>query len=185
MVLRARIRSSHAAWCRPWNPSWLLATSFVCRRSTACVFIHQCSWGSFSAISLWIRSCMLNVSIAQAPPSCCCHRYFLYLVLIALLLPLLRGLSPVYSTEHIPKYRSIENFMKLSFQQVVIRFTLVLRAVQKISECTTFDVLAITFCGKLRLTSFLIRWNWNFVELLNIQKYTTIFFWGRAEYWWE
>ena len=109
MVLRARIRSSHAAWCRPWNPSWLLATSFVCRRSTACVFIHQCSWGSFSAISLWIRSCMLNVSIAQAPPSCCCHRYFLYLVLIALLLPLLRGLSPVYSTEHIPKYRSIEN----------------------------------------------------------------------------
>ena len=120
MVLRARIRSSHAAWCRPWNPSWLLATSFVCRRSTACVFIHQCSWGSFSAISLWIRSCMLNVSIAQAPPSFCCHRYFLYLVIIALLLPLLRGLSPVYSTEHIPKYRSIEKFMKLPFQRVVI-----------------------------------------------------------------
>ena len=63
---------------------------------------------------------MLNVSIAQAPPSCCCHRYFLYLVLIALLLPLLRGLSPVYSTEHIPKYRSIEKFMKLLFQRVVI-----------------------------------------------------------------
>ena len=77
--------------------------------------------------------------------------------------------------------------MKLPFQQVVIRFkrspnesydcfTLALRAVQKILECTTFDVLAITSCGKLRLTSFLICWNRNFVELLNIQKYTAIFF---------
>ena len=47
---------------------------------------------------------------------------FSYLVLIALLLPLLHGISPVYSTEHIPKYSSIENFMKLSFQRVVIRF---------------------------------------------------------------
>ena len=53
------------------------------------------------------------------------------------------------------------------------------------TACTTFDVFAITSCGKLRLTSFLIRWNRNFVELLNIQKYTAIFFWGRAEYWWE
>ena len=40
----------------------------------------------------------------------------------------------------------------------------------KISECTTFDVLAITSCGKFRLTSFLIRWNQNFMGLLNIQK---------------
>ena len=56
------------------------------------------------------------------------------------------------------------------------RFTLALRAVQKISECTTFDVLAITFCRKVRLTSFLIRWNWNFMGLFNIQKYTAIFF---------
>ena len=78
--------------------------------------------------------------------------------------------------------------MKLPFQQVVIRFnresnresydrfTLALRAVQKISECTTFDVLAIIPCRKLRLTSFLIRWNRNFMGLLNIQKYAAIFF---------
>jgi len=78
--------------------------------------------------------------------------------------------------------------MKLPFQRVVIRFKrspnegvmpvslLALRAVQKISECTTFDVLAITSCGKLRLTSFLIRWNRNFMGLLNIQKYAAIFF---------
>src|SRR6185436_18751858 len=131
---------------------------------------------------------MLNVSIAQAPPSCCCHRYFLYLVLIALLLPLLCGLSPVYSTEHIPKYRSIEKFMKLPFQRVVTLFKrspnegvmpvslLALRAVQKFPECTTFNVLAIPDCRNLRLTWFLICWNRNFVELLNIQKYTAIFF---------
>ena len=96
---------------------------------------------------------MLDESIAQAPLHCC-HRHLFYLVLIALLLPLLHGISPVYSTEHIPKYSSIEKFMKLSFQQVVIRFkqspnesydrfTLALRAVQKFSECTTFNVLAI------------------------------------------
>src|SRR6185312_7507191 len=131
---------------------------------------------------------MLNVSIAQAPPSCCCHRYFLYLVLIALLLPLLRGISPVYSTEHIPKYSPIEKFMKLPFQRVVIHLKrspnegvmpvslLVLRAVQKFSECTTFNVLAIPACRNLRLTWFLIRWDRNFVELLNIQKYAAICF---------
>ena len=53
-------------------------------------------------------------------PLHCCHRHLLYLVLITLLLSLLRGISPVYSTEHIQKYRSIEMFMKLPFQRVVI-----------------------------------------------------------------
>ena len=48
--------------------------------------------------------------------------HLLYLVLIVLLLSLLRRISPVNSTEHIPKYRSIENFMKLPFQRVVTRF---------------------------------------------------------------
>jgi hypothetical protein len=37
-----------------------------------------------------------------------------------LLLPLFRGFSPVYITEHIPKYCSIENFIKLPFQRVLI-----------------------------------------------------------------
>ena len=64
---------------------------------------------------------MLDENIAQAHLHCC-HRHLLYLVLIALLLPLLRGISHVYSTEHIQKYSSIENFMKLPFQQVIIRF---------------------------------------------------------------
>jgi hypothetical protein len=55
-----------------------------------------------------------NGSIAQAP-----LRYrrphLHYLVLIVLLLPLFRGFSPVYITEHIQKYCSIENFIKLPF----------------------------------------------------------------------
>ena len=116
--------------------------------------------------------------------------HLLYLVLIVLLLSLLRRISPVYSTEYIPKYSSIENIMKLPFQQVVIRFKrssnegvmpvslLALCAVQKFSECTIFNVLAISACRNLRLTWFLIRWNWNFVKLLNIQKYAAICFFG-------
>ena len=106
------------------NPSWFACNIFICRKSTACVFIFQCHWGSFSAPSLWILSRTLDESIAQAPLHCC-HRHLLYLVLIALLLPLLCGISAVYSTEHIPKYRSIEIFMKLPFQRVVIHLKLV------------------------------------------------------------
>ena len=60
-------------------------------------------------------SCTLDESIAQAPLHCC-HHHLLYLILIALLMPLLRGISPVYSIEHIPNYRFIEMFMKLPFQ---------------------------------------------------------------------
>ena len=47
------------------------------------------------------------------------------IVISSILLPLCcscLGFSPVYRIEHIPKYRSIEKFMKLPFQQVVIRF---------------------------------------------------------------
>src|SRR6185312_11840588 len=130
---------------------------------------------------------MLDESIAQAPLHCC-HRHLLYLVLILLLMPLLHGISPVYSTEHIWKYRFIEILMKLPFQRVVIHLKpspnegvmpvslLALRAVQKFSECTPFNVLAITACRNLRLTWFLIRWNGNFVDLLNIKEYAAICF---------
>ena len=78
--------------------------------------------------------------------------------------------------------------MKLPFKRVVIHLKpspnegvmpvliLALRAVQKFSECAPFNVLAITACRNLRLTWFLIRWNGNFVDLLNIQKYAAICF---------
>jgi hypothetical protein len=36
------------------------------------------------------------------------------------LLPLFRGFSPEYITEHIPKYCSIENYIKLPFQRYSI-----------------------------------------------------------------
>jgi len=145
------------------NPSWFACNIFICRKSTACAFICQCHWGSSSAPSLCILSCTLDESITQAPLHCC-HGHLLYLVLIVLLLPLLHGISPLYSTEHIQKYRSIEMFMKLPFQWVVIHLKrspnegvmpvslLALRAVQKFSKCTTFNVLAIPACRNLWLT---------------------------------
>ena len=191
--------ASHISMCwllRSCNPSWFVCNIFICRRSTACAFICQCHWGSSSAPSLWILSCTLDENIAQAPLHCC-QSHLLYLVLIELLMPLLRGISPVYSTEHIPKYRSIEMFMKLPFQRVVIHLKprpnegvmpvslLALRAVQKFSDCTTFNVLTIHACRNLWLTWFLICWNGNFVEILNIQKYAAIYFWGRAGHWLE
>ena len=58
-------------------------------------------------------------SIAQAPLRCC-RPHLHYLVLIMLLLPLLHGFFPVYITEHIPKYYSIDKFIKLPFQRVLI-----------------------------------------------------------------
>jgi hypothetical protein len=102
-----------------------------------------------------------------------------------LLLPLFRGFSPVYITEHIPKYCSIENFIKLTFQQVLIHLNRspnegvmavlfpLLHAVQN-SERATFGNSAIPACRNLRLTSFLIRWKRNFMGLLNIQRYTVV-----------
>jgi hypothetical protein len=57
-----------------------------------------------------------------APSSIYCHCvHLLNLVVIALLLPLLREFTPASRTGHIPKYSSIEKFIKLSFQQVVER----------------------------------------------------------------
>jgi hypothetical protein len=104
-----------------------------------------------------------NGSIAQAPLRCR-RPHLHYLVLIVLLLPLFRGFSPVYITEHIPKYYSIENFIKLPFQRVLIHLNRspnegamavlfpLLHAVQKFSERATFSNLAISACRNLRLT---------------------------------
>jgi hypothetical protein len=103
-----------------------------------------------------------------------------------LLLPLFCGFSPVYITEHIPKYCSIENFIKLPFQRVLIYLNRgpnegamavlspLLHAVQKISERSTFGNSAIPACRNLRLTLFLICWKRNFMGLLNIQRYPVV-----------
>jgi hypothetical protein len=101
--------------------------------------------------------------------------------------------SPVYITEHIPKYCSIENFIKLPFQWVLIHLNLspnqgaiavlfpLLHVVQKISECATFGNLAIPACRNFRLTWLLIRWKRNFMGILNIQIYPVVLPWGCAE----
>jgi hypothetical protein len=94
-----------------------------------------------------------------------------------LLLPLFRGFSPVYITEHIPKYCSIENFIKLPYQRVLIHLNRspnegamailfpLFHAVQKISERATFGNSAIPACRNLRLTWFLILWKRNFMGI--------------------
>jgi hypothetical protein len=81
-----------------------------------------------------------------------------------LLLPSFCGFFPMYITEHIPKYCSIENFIKLLFQRVLVHLNwspnegamavlfLLLHAVQKISERATFGNSAIPACRNLRLT---------------------------------
>jgi hypothetical protein len=104
-----------------------------------------------------------------------------------------RGFPPVYITEHIQKYCSIENFIKLPFQRVLIHLNRspnegamavlfpLLHAVQKISERATFGNSAILACRNLRLTWFLIRWKCNFMGLINIQRYPVFLPWGCAE----
>src|SRR6185312_3401944 len=44
------------------NPSWFACDIFICRKSTACVFISQCHWGSSSVPSLY------HVRLMKASP---------------------------------------------------------------------------------------------------------------------
>jgi hypothetical protein len=112
--------------------------------------------------------------------SCFCWLFFL-------------GFSTMYITEHIAKYCSIVNFIKLPFQQVLIHINrrpnegamailfLLLHAVQKISERAIFGNSAIPACSNLQLARFLIRWKRKFMGLLNIQRYPVVLPWGHAE----
>jgi hypothetical protein len=120
MVLCARIQSIHAAWC-------CLMKSVVVRfqylhvlSGAPCVFIHSSFRGFVLVLSFWILSCTCCGTVA--PSSLYWHHVnLLHLVVISLLLTLLCGCTPASRTEHIPKYSSIEKFIKLSFQQVLIR----------------------------------------------------------------
>ena len=63
-----------------------------------------------------------HVRLMKALPK---HLLIVVIVISSILLPLCcssLGFSPVYRIEHIPKYIYIEKFMKLPFQQVVVRF---------------------------------------------------------------
>jgi hypothetical protein len=140
-------------------------------------FFCQCSWSICFAPNFWISSCVVqwkrfpsfSLLLSSSSPLSCSHR---------VLLPLFHGFSPVYIIEHIQKYCSIENFIKLPFQRVLIHLNLspnegaiavlfpLLHAVQKSSERATFGNSAIPACRNLRLTWFLIRWKRNFMGLL-------------------
>jgi hypothetical protein len=148
---------------------------------TSCVFIHPSSRGFVLVLSFWISSCTCCGTVA--PSSLYWHHvHLLHLVVIALLLPLLRGFTPAYRTEHIPKYSSIEKIIKLSFQRVLIRpnrspnegaMVVSLRhcLLSRISARATFGDSAISACRNLRLPCCLIRWNVDFMRLLKIQIY--------------
>jgi hypothetical protein len=157
-----------------------------------CAFFCQCYWGLFFVPNFWISSrvvqwkrCPSYFSLSSSSSLLSCsHR---------VLLPLFRGFSPVYITEHIKKYCSIEKFIKLPFQRVLIHLNRspnegamavlfpLLRAVQKISERATFGNSAILACRNLRLTWFLISWKHKFMGLINIQRYPVVLPLGCAE----
>jgi hypothetical protein len=147
----------------------------------SCVFIHPCSRGFVLVLSFWISSCTCCGTVA--PSSIYYHWvHLLYLVVIALLLPLLRGFTPASRIEYIPKYSSIENFIKLPFQWVLIRLnrspnegamavSLQHCLLSRISACATIRDSAISACRNLRLPCRLIRWSVDFMQLLKIQIY--------------
>jgi hypothetical protein len=157
-----------------------------------CAFFCQFSWSLCFVPNFWILSRVVQLKRCPSfsllssfsSPLSRSHR---------VLLPLFRGFSPVYITEYIQKYCSIENFIKLHFQRVLIHLNRSpsegamavlfppLHAVQKISGRATFGNSAIPACRNLRLTWFLIRWKRNFMGLLNIQRYLVFLPWGCAE----
>jgi hypothetical protein len=185
MVLCARIQSIHAAWC-------CLMKSVVVRfqhhdvlSGASYVFIHPCPGGFVLDLRFWISSCTWCGPVA--PSSLYWHHvHLLHLVVITLLLTILCGFTPASWTEHIPKYNSIEKFMKLPFQRVLIHLnrrpnervmavSLQHCLLSRISACASFGDPAISACRNLRLPCCLIRWNVGFMELLKMQIYPIVF----------
>jgi hypothetical protein len=113
------------------------------------------------------------------------------------LLSLFHRFPPLSRTEHISKYRSIEKFMKLPFQRVVIHekrsstrelcpfYFSVVCCAKLISGCVALGDSGITACRNLRLSWFLICWNRNFMGLPKIQKYPVFSLQDHAEFWWD
>jgi hypothetical protein len=113
------------------------------------------------------------------------------------LLSLFHGFPPLSRTKHISKYSSIEKFMKLAFQRVVIHqkrssnkgamSVLLQRCVLSKTDfrtcCTRWS--GITACRNRRLSWFLICWNRNFIALLNIQNYPMFSLQDHTEFWWD
>ena len=147
-------------------------------------------------LNFWIWSCMLNG--ANGHPSLqCCHHHLLFLVLIISLLSLFHGF-PLCLEHNI--YRNIA-LLKSLWNYLSNVWSFIENEVQTRELCPFYFSVAgcpklisgrvalgdstITACRNLRFPWFLIRWNRNFMGLLNIQKYSVFFLRDHAEFWWD
>jgi hypothetical protein len=140
-------------------------------------------WISYRVIQ-WKRCPSSSLLSSSSSPLSCSHR--VAAASFSWILPCVH--SRTYT-----KYCSIQNSIKLPFQQVLIHLNQspnegamailfpLLHAVQKISERATFGNSAISTCRNLRLTLFLVHWKHNFMGLLNIQIYPVVFPWACAK----
>jgi hypothetical protein len=96
------------------NPSWFACNISYGRMLPTCAFFCQCSWCLCFVPNFWISSRVVqwkcrpsssSLSSSSSPLSCS------HCVVAASFL----WIFPVYITEHIRKYCSIENFIKLPF----------------------------------------------------------------------
>jgi hypothetical protein len=108
------------------------------------------------------------------------------------LLSLFHGFPPLSRTEHISKYSSIEKFMKLPFQRVVIhqkwssnKGAMSVLLQRCVLSKTDFRTCCTWWFGHNHLSWFLIGWNCNFMVILNIQKYSVLSLRDHAEFWWD
>jgi hypothetical protein len=109
-------QSSHATWCCLMKLVVVRIQHHHVLSGASCAFIHPCSGGFVLVLRFRISSCTCRETVA--PSSFYWHHvHLLHLVIITMLLLILRGFTAASRTEHIPKYSSIEKFIKLPFQR--------------------------------------------------------------------
>jgi hypothetical protein len=134
-------------------------------------------------LNFWILFCMLNEVIGRSSLQCC-HHHLLFLVLVISLLSLFHGF-PLCTKQNI--YRNIA-LLKILWKYLSNVWSFIEKGVQRRELCPFyFSVVCcpkliswrvalsdsgITACRNLWLSWFLICWNYNFMGLLNIQKFS-------------
>jgi hypothetical protein len=161
MILRVRAQSIRAIGCHHLcviHRDFLLTSP----RVGCCQLVPSFA----NSLGVFVCSKLLNF-IPCGPMEALPKLLFIVVVLISTILfspcaaASFSWIYPMYITEHIPKYCSIENFIKLPFQRVLIHLNRspnegamavlfpLLHAVQKISERATFGNSAIPACRNL------------------------------------
>jgi hypothetical protein len=152
------------------------------------------SW-FINAFKFWIWSWMFNGVIGR-PFLQCCHHHLLFLVLIISLLSLFHGfpICPEQNIYHIALLKSLWNYLsnvcsfienRVQTRELCPFYFSAACCPKLISGRVVLGNSSITSCRNLRLSWFLICWNSNFMELLNIQKYSVFFLRDHAEFWWD